>query len=113
MGLEQGSLQAARLGRAKLGVIPMFRGFCLLASLFALSIGLSSQVSYAQSEPKGWRCEYRILEGTSDSPRLYNCYGADLHNTRARAKHRCVVNALCNAGACLPLDFTPSNSCQR
>jgi hypothetical protein len=91
----------------------MLRGFCLLASLFALSTGLSSQDSYVQSEPKGWRCEYRINEGQSDGPTIYNCYGASLHNTRARTKYRCVVNALCNAGACLPLDFAPARSCQK
>ena len=91
----------------------MLRGCCLLASLFALLISLPAQDSYALTEPKGWICEYRINEGQSDGPTIYNCRGATLQDTRARTKYRCVVNALCNAGACLPLDFTPSRSCQR
>jgi hypothetical protein len=81
--------------------------------LLVFAMVMHIQDGHTQAEPKGWRCEYRIFEGTAESPRLYNCYGAHLDNTRARTKGRCVVNALCNAGACLPLDFAPRTSCER
>ena len=82
-----------------------------LILVFAMFI--QTQQGNAQGEPRGWRCEYRIFEGTSDSPRLYNCYGRSLNSTRARAKVRCRGNPLCNAGACLPLEFTPRNTSSR
>lgn len=91
----------------------MLKGLWAFASLFVLLIGVPAQDSYAQTEPKGWICEYRINEGQSDGPTIYNCWGASLEVTRARTKHRCVINALCNAGACLPLDFTPRTACQK
>ncbi len=56
----------------------MPRSFCLLASSFALCLCLSSQYGYAQGEPKGWSCQYRILEGPRLTPRVYNCYGRSL-----------------------------------
>lgn len=84
-----------------------------IGSLFMVfSIVVSIQHGYAQSEPKGWRCEYRIDDGTRSSPRIFNCYGTNLNDTRARAKARCTGNPYCNAGACLPLDRAPGNSCQ-
>ena len=81
--------------------------------LFVFAMVIHTQHDYAQAEPREWRCEYRIFEGTSDSHRLYNCYGANLDNTRARAEARCRGNPLCNSGTCWPLDYAPRNSCER
>jgi hypothetical protein len=81
--------------------------------LLAFAVAIPIQHGNAQGEPKGWRCEYRIDDGTRSSPRLYNCFGTNLNDTRARAKARCAGNPYCNAGACLPLDRVPGNSCQR
>lgn len=84
-----------------------------IGSLFmVLWIVVSIHQGYAQTEPRGWRCEYRIDDGTRQSPRIFNCYGRNLNETRARAQARCRGNPYCNAGACLPLDRTPGNSCQ-
>ena len=90
----------------------LIKGMTVLL-FFVFAVVIHTQHGSAQGEPRGWRCEYRIFEGTSDSPRLYNCYGTHLTNTRARAKARCRGNPLCNPGACLPLHFAPRHSCER
>ncbi len=82
-------------------------------ALLMLVLAIVIQQGNAQAEPKGWRCEYRVYSPTYRSgPRLYNCYGTNLRNTRARTKARCGNSPRCNVGACLPLDFAPRNSCE-
>lgn len=81
--------------------------------ILVFATGIHAQHDYAQAGPKGWSCQYRILEGPRLTPRLYNCYGRSLNSTRARAKARCSGNPYCIPGACWPLDHAPRNSCER
>ena len=81
--------------------------------LFVFAMVIHTQHDYAQAGPKGWSCQYRILEGPRLTPRLYNCYGRSLNSTRAQAKARCSGNPYCIPGACWPLDYAPRNSCER
>jgi hypothetical protein len=80
---------------------------------FIFALGIHAQHDYAQAGPKGWSCQFRILEGPRLTPRLYNCYGRSLNSTRARAKARCAGIPYCIPGACWPLDNTPRNWCER
>ena len=83
----------------------------ILLVVFAMVI--QGQHHEAHAAPKGWRCQYRILEGPRLTPRLYNCYGRSLNATRARAKARCSGDPYCIPGACWPLKRTPRSYCER
>lgn len=83
----------------------------ILLVVFAMVI--QGQHHDALAAPKGWSCQYRILEGPRLTPRLYNCYGRSLNATRARAKARCSGDPYCIPGACWPLKRTPRSYCER
>lgn len=90
------------------------RNFVALSLIFVLAMLLQFPIGSAHAEPKGWRCEYRVYSPNyRRGPRLFNCYGRSLRETRARTKARCGNSPRCIVGACLPLEFAVGSSCER
>jgi len=107
----QDSVLLSERRHVEMRATPMFKSFCLLPSLFAVCICLSLQHCFAEAVAKGWRCEYRLEDGSHHGRHVYYCFGTNLNETRARAKERCSRYQYCQTGACSPLDFAPGSSC--
>jgi len=103
-----------RITEAQIGeAITMKNRTLLLAPAIALMLNLTSLQASAQASPRGWQCSYSIAPRLNRSPIYFACFGRSLKETRARARADCNRRASCNTGACLPLNYTPRQTCGR
>ena len=93
-------------------------GLALCATASAMMLVFAWLQGGAEAAPKGWKCDYSVSPigfgpfGDTQTY-FYSCYGRNLSETRARARGRCSRLPSCNTGACVPLNYTPRQSCDR